>query len=136
MAVCIKTGNIVWIHGPFVASTDDLSMFRFRLRDMLTIGEKVMGDRGYRGDSKVVTPYDAKNCLHKRAMAALRSRHETVNRRFKTFGALQQRFRHNPLKHHMFFRAAAVLIQLGHENGFSHHDVIGYVDPAFEDDWD
>ena len=69
-------------------------------------------------------------------MAALRGRHETVNRRFKTFGALQQRFRHSPDKHHMFFRAAAVLIQLGHSQGYSHYDVVGYVDPAFEEDWD
>ena len=136
IAVCIKTGDIVWIHGPFVASTADISMFRFLLKGMLAAGEKVMADRGYDGDLKTMTPYDAKSCHHKRAMAALRARHETVNRRFKTFGALQKRFRHNPQKHHMFFRAAAVLIQLGHSNGYSHYDVVGYVDPAFEEDWE
>ena len=135
MAVCIKTGDIVWINGPFVASTHDITMFRSRLKDMLAAGEKAMGDRGYAGDQKAITPYEAKSCHHRRAMAALRARHETVNRRFKTFGALEQRFRHSPHKHHMFFRAAAVLIQLGHNNGYSHYDVVGYVDPAFEEDW-
>lgn len=136
MAVCIKTGDIVWIHGPFVASTHDITMFRFRLKGMLAAGEKAMGDRGYAGDLKTITPNDATSCHHKRSMSALRGRHETVNRRFKTFGALQQRFRHDVNKHHLFFRAAAVLIQLGHSNGYSHYDVVGYVDPAFEEDWD
>jgi hypothetical protein len=136
MAVCIKTGDIVWINGPFPAATPDISIFRFRLRDILAPGEKVIADRGYRGDSKVVTPYDYRSHQHKLAMGVLRARHETVNRRFKTFGALQQCFRHTPHKHHMFFRAAAVLIQIGHKNGYSHFHVVGYVDPKTEQDWE
>ena len=111
-------------------------MFWLRLRDMLTPGEKVMADRGYRGDTRAVTPYEAKSPFHKLCMATLRARHETVNRRFKTFGALKQRFRHPIHKHHLFFRAAAVLIQLGHSHGYSHFDVVGHVDPAFEKTWE
>jgi len=135
IAVCIKTGDIVWIHGPFPAATPDISMFRYKLKQMLLPHELVLSDRGYRGDFKCRTPHDAFNKQHKRAMAALRARHETVNRRFKTFSALNQCFRHEPNLHHMFFRSAAVLIQLGHQNGYSHYDVVGYVDPAFEAQW-
>lgn len=88
IAVCITTGDIVWIHGPFPAATPDITIFRFKLKDMLLPFEMVLADRGYRGNNKTLTPYMAKNSQHKRAMAVLRSRHEAVNRRFKTFKAL------------------------------------------------
>ena len=136
IAVCIKTGDIVWISGPFPAATHDLTIFRYKLADMLLPHELVMADRGYQGFwRKCLTPFQSQNSQHKRAMAALRARHETVNRRFKTFGALTHTFRHSPHLHHLFFRTAAVLIQIAHSNGYSHYDVVGYVDPAFEEDW-
>lgn len=134
VAVCIKTADIVWICGPFPAATSDVSIFRYKLKDMLAPFEKVMADRGYGGDDSCLTPYDASNCQHARAMASNRSRHETVNRRFKVFAALSQRFRHSPKKHHAFFRSAAVLVQLAHQRGYSHYDTTGYVDPAFDED--
>jgi hypothetical protein len=92
VAICIKTGDIVWIHGPFPAATHDLTIFQYKLKDLLLPFELAMTDRGYRGDGKCLTPYHAFNNQHKRAMAALRARHETVNRRFKTFGSLNQVF--------------------------------------------
>jgi len=126
----------VWIHGPFPASTHDLTIFRFRLKDKLLIGECALADRGCRGEQKCVTPYHARYCQHKRAMASLRGRHETVNRRFKMFGSMKQIFRHSPHEHHLFFRTCAVLTQLSHQIGYSHYDVVGYVDPATEAEWD
>ena len=135
VAVCIKTGDIVWIAGPFPAATHDLSIFRYRLKDLLSPHELVMTDRGYTGDPKCYTPYHARTAQHKRSMACLRGRHDTVNRRFKTFGGLTQTFRQSPHKHHLYFRTAAVLVQLAHQRGYSHYDVVGYVDPAFEEDW-
>ena len=135
VAVCIKTGDIVWICGPFPAATADISIYRYKLKDMLTAFEKVMADRGYAGDKSCLTPYDGINRQHLRSMAVLRSRHETVNRRFKVFGALKQCFRHSPTKHHAFFRSAVVLVQLAHQLGYSHFDTVGCVDPAFEEDW-
>jgi len=136
VAVCIKTGDIVWIHGPFPAATHDLSIFRYGLKAKLLPHELVLADRGHVGDKKCRTPRNALNCQHKRAMAALRARHETVNRRFKTFGSLQHAFRLNPNLHHTFFRSVAVLIQLSQQNGYSHYDVVGYIDPACEAEWD
>ena len=107
----------------------------YKLKQMLEPFEKVMTDRGYQGDDDCRTPCDGINCQHKRAMAALRSRHETVNRRFKCFQALKQCFRHDTRKHHAFFRSAVVLVQLAHQRGYSHYDAVGYVDPAYEADW-
>lgn len=135
IAVCIKTGDIVWINGPFPAGTHDLTIFRYKLKDMLLPMEHAMGDRGHRGYTKTITPCHARNCQHKRSMAVLRSRHEAVNRRFKTFKALDNRFRHDVNEHHIFFRSAAVLIQLGHQLGYSHFDVVGHVDPSYEAGW-
>ena len=136
VAVCIKTGDIVWINGPFPAATADISIFRYKLRQLLSPHELVLADRGYQGDKRCLTPYKALSCQHRRAMGALRGRHETVNRRFKTFAALSHTFRHSPQIHHIFFRSAAVLVQLAHQEGYSHYDVVGYVDPAFANEWD
>jgi len=136
IAACIKTDNIVWTHGPFPAACHDISTFRCRLRDMLLPMERVLCDRGYRGDAKCLTPHNARDAQHKRAVAACRGRHETANRRFKTFGSLKQMFRHEPDEHHLFFRAAAVMIQLAHQNGCCCYDVVGCVDPACEAEWD
>ena len=135
VAVAIKSGDIVWICGPFPGATNDITIFRYRLKNMLLPFEKVMGDRGYQGDEACHTPYNARNNQHARSMAVLRSRQETVNRRFKVFKALKHCFRHPTEKHHVFFRAAAVLVQMSHVNGYSHFDAVGYVDPAYEADW-
>ena len=135
VAVSIKTGDIVWICGPFPGATPDINIFRYKLKQLLLPFERVMADRGYQGDRSCRTPYNAMNCQHARAMAVLRSRQETVNRRFKIFGALKQIFRHSVDKHHAFFRTSVVLTQLAHQRGYSHYDAVGYVDPAFEADW-
>ena len=47
----------------------------------------------------------------------IRTRHETVNARFKSFGILKQTYRHNLINHGNIFRAVAVLTQLAIENG-------------------
>ena len=41
-----------------------------------------------------------------------RARHETLNARFKKFGALRQRFRHDPAKHGLVMGAVANICQL------------------------
>ena len=73
--------------------------------------EKVEADNGYSGE-KVSRPNDYATKEEKRAKDLARARHETINRRFKQFGALQQQFRHPLKKHQMVFRAVAVITQL------------------------
>lgn len=47
----------------------------------------------------------------------VRARHETANRRFKIFGILSQRYRHDLSDHGYFLRGVAVLTQLSIEEG-------------------
>jgi hypothetical protein len=55
--------------------------------------------------------------------ARVRSRHETVNKRFKHFGCMNKRFRHNLNKHSACFRAVAVITQIAFELGEPLFDV-------------
>jgi hypothetical protein len=85
---------------------------------MLSHGEMVEADRGYRGElSKVRTPNDYVSQTDKKAKKRARARHETVNKRLKQFTCLKQRFRHDLQKHRLVFAAAAVCTQLSIENG-------------------
>ena len=128
----IKTGDVCWFNGPFPCGMMcDLRIFRLTSKTCLRAEEKVVADKGYRGDSKVVTPLDAKNNDHRRAMSLGRARHETVNRRIKQWGALQQIWRHDNEKHAFSFRAVITIVQLEIENGRPLFQFIGYQDPLF-----
>ncbi len=61
--VCsIATGDIVAFNGPFAPRPNpDITIFRHRLRGMLGPGEMTICDKGYKGDTKCCTPYEAKN---------------------------------------------------------------------------
>ncbi len=62
-------------------------------------------------DPRVVTPPgdEDPNC---KVYADLRARHETVNRRFKQFAVLSNRFRHDKSSHSFCFHAIANVTQL------------------------
>lgn len=118
VGVCIGTGDIVAFNGPFMPGVNqDISIFRYKMKNMLEPEEKVVADKGYRGDLKVLTPLDARDLLHKRAMSLARVRHETVNRRFKQWSILSQRYRHSLNQHSMVFRSILVLTQLSFNTG-------------------
>jgi hypothetical protein len=84
--------------------------------------ERVEADDGYSGEDpgKIKS---AGSALHnptehrKLERQRVRSRHETVNKRFKQFKCIQSRFRHNVKHHGDCFYAVAVLTQLMIENG-------------------
>jgi hypothetical protein len=59
VAVCIKTGHIVWTNGPFIASTNDGTIFRFHgfIGDAITVDEGVEVDSGYLGDNRFMQPH-------------------------------------------------------------------------------
>jgi hypothetical protein len=114
VGVCIRTGLIVWIHGPFPCGRwPDLKIFRYGLKKMLTPGEKVQADGGYRGEPNfVVTPTGEKDLGQQ-----VRGRQETVNRRFKHWNILHRVFRHVLSKHQSAFNSVAVITELELENG-------------------
>ena len=121
IAICIRTGSIVWINGPFPAGHyTDLVIFRLKLLSWLEAGEKVEADHGYDGEECFIQtpkcfndnrPIAAQQ--HKRA----RARHEVVNRHFKHFKILQECYRHCLDDHRHVFRAVAVITQIGMEYG-------------------
>ena len=117
VGIAISTGDIVWFNGPFHASVNDRTIFRSKLKKLLSTGEKVIADRGYEGDSRAITPNDGKDYVHKRSMRKIRARHETVNARFKNWGCLDQTYRHDVKKHHMIFRAVVTLVQVNISTG-------------------
>lgn len=129
VGVCIRSGNIVWLHGPFPCGEwPDIKIFRHALIDQLSEGERVEADDGYVGESprhiKIPDALDSKE--KNRMRATVRMRHETVNRRFKQFGALKQTFRHDLIFQSAFVRAVVVITQLAFQNG----------EPVFDVDYD
>ena len=74
--------------------------------------EKVVADRGYKGDPRVVNPNDFDSDYHKKQMSNIRARHETVNGRIKKWECMSARFRNDRDKHHFVFRAVVVIEQL------------------------
>lgn len=109
----IRTGDIVWANGPFPCGTyPDRKIARDKgLEKSLDEGEKYVADGGYRGGTKSVTPNGLNN-NEQRMQQLVRSRHETVNARFKHFGALERVFRHKPHKHGVVFGAIVNITQI------------------------
>lgn len=118
VGICIQTGDIVWVNGPFKCGRwNDLCIFRNDLKQLLLPNELVEADNGYRGDRKVRTAKMAKCYKEYRKKKEARARHETVNGRFKNWGVLNQVFRHSLNLHHSIFMAIATLTQLCFEHG-------------------
>jgi len=89
------------------------------LAGMLEKGERVEADMGYRGSAPqhVICPGLYMNPDMKAISARVRSRQETVNKRFKQWNILVAAYRHDILDHQMVFGAIAALTQLSFEHG-------------------
>jgi hypothetical protein len=124
IAICIKTGHIVWIHGPFPCGDwPDVKIFRHCLKHYLGKNERVEADDGYIGDDPklVKTPRGIRYQESDKKMNArndARARHETANNLIKHFHILSGVFHHDVEKHSACFRACAVLTQLSLELGY------------------
>jgi len=118
VGVCIQTGDICWINGPFKCGRwSDLSIFRRNLKGLLLPGEMVECDGGYRGDPACQHKHIIMNPSDSRAKSAARARHETVNGDIKSFGCLRQVWRHDRHLHKYAFASCAVLTQLSYNLG-------------------
>jgi hypothetical protein len=134
VAVCIRTGDIVWVNGPFQPGAwPDVKIFRLDLAHMLLPDERVEADLGYIGEcpGRVKTHIRGQVPDELDMRAAVAARHETCNERFKRLEILNAVFRVKGEslmdKHFIVFHAAAVLIQLEIENGSPLYSV-DYVD--------
>ena len=123
LAVCIRTGDLVWIHGPFPCGDwPDINIFRDAIKGHLLPGECVEADDGYKADDPSVVrapsaPRYMEDTHWRNKRSKVRKRHETVNQRIKQYNVLTHRFRHGLEKHSMCFRACAVLTQLSFDFG-------------------
>lgn len=123
VGVCIRTGYIVWVRGPYPCGDwNDITIFRQGMKYALDENERVEADDGYTGEDPALikTPGGVRFMedmwwLKKRSK--VRQRGETANHRLKTFKVLCHRFHHDLDKHSMCFRAAAVFTQLSFEVG-------------------
>eukprot|EP00536_Pseudo-nitzschia_multiseries_P013950 jgi/Psemu1/36962/gm1.36962_g len=124
VGVCLKTGWIVWINGPFVGSANDATIFKEGLSTLLHDDEGVEVDRGYKGDDKMKLPDMGMISKQRKMKAKARAQHETVNGRLKIFNVLTTHFQHMKpnrqgmmQKHGMCFNAVAVITQLKFASG-------------------
>jgi len=114
IGVCIQTGWICWVNGPFpCGSWPDIQISQDSLVYELLPDKFVLADRGY-GGAYHLTPNNTghNNRLEKKMMGAARARHESINRLFKVYGCLKQKWRHQLTKHHNTFWAIANITQL------------------------
>jgi len=116
VGICMKTGWIVWINGPFMCGAwNDLRIARDSLHGYLLPGEQYVADGGYR-NPYARTPNGLNND-EQRMYALARARHETVNWRFKVFKCMQDEWRHSHVKHGQAFRAVAIITQMAIAEG-------------------
>ena len=113
--MCIQTGLIVWINGPFaVGKYNDITIFRSKMIYELLDWEMVEVDQGYVGQlNKIHMKYElgvSENQFEAKARA--RARGEMMNGRFKNFHILMDRYRHKISMHSCVFHAVAVLTQI------------------------
>ena len=116
VGLCILTGYICWWNGPYVPGKwNDLSIFRDSLVSMLEPGEQCEMDRGCQGSTPTyikcpgVLEADPNTV---EIQQQVRSRQETVNKRFKNRAILSTPYCHDLLEHRTVFGAIVILTQL------------------------
>ena len=111
----ILRGVISWIHGPFAAGRwTDTNIFCDGLMRYLGQNERVEANNGYIGKApgNVKCPASFIDPFENEGMQSrVRSRHETVNKRFKRWGVLNQIYRHSIDDHAYIVWEMVVLTQ-------------------------
>jgi DDE superfamily endonuclease len=137
IAISIFDERVVWAAGPYPAGTNDITIFRHKLKDKILesqahsgVQHHAIGDKGYRGEREIVSVPSSHDKPEVRTFKARAlARHETFNARLKNFDCLEERFRHTghprrkevsgaEVKHQWCFNAILVICQLQIENGF------------------
>jgi hypothetical protein len=136
IAVCILSGDCVWVNGPYEAGLwNDIKIFRNALLTELDDGERVESDDGLRGVapqySKCPASIGSKPELEA-LQSLVRSRHETINKRFKQWSILKHIFRGDISQHGEYVSMISVITQLAIEHGEPLFQV-DYEDPNFHD---
>jgi len=119
VAISVFENKVVWVNGPFQASTHDITVFRNHgLANKIPPGKRCIGDKGYRGEpNKVSVPSSFDTEPVRRLKGRARARQESFNSRLKQFECLYGTFRHDLSKHKTCFEAVCVICQFQMENG-------------------
>ena len=130
-----SSGDVVWINGPFPCGDwPDINIFRSSLISHLEHGERVEADDGYVGDHPLYVKFPAGFANPKSnefMQTRVRSRQETVNKKFKHFEILKVIFRNDLELHGEAFRAIAVVTQITINQGEKLF-ACGYRDPPYD----
>ena len=141
---CLATREprIVWISGPHIPSTHDISVFRGGTTDnpedwdedalyfQLEEDELCIGDSGYAGEpGKLVVAKDEHPPELRYFIARAKNRQETFHTRLKSFNILGHRFCHGSNTddtmrlHKIAVYAVSTIIQYDYENGHPPFDI-------------
>jgi hypothetical protein len=127
VGLCIQTGWIVWVHGPYpCGSHPDLKIARMGVFTQLNEGEMVVADGGYRDGRVFADTPTGMNNADQRMKSIVRARHETVNGRIKNFRILKDIYRSNLDDHGLVFKACAVIIQIAIQTDEPLFEVVYY----------
>jgi hypothetical protein len=118
IALCIKTGKIVWWNGPYLpGEMNDNMIFEDGLRAMLGPDERAEADAGYSGSAPHWTRVpDTEGPAHRAKAGKVRMRQETCNKRLKAFKIMSTRYRHDMARHQVYFGAILAILQLSFED--------------------
>jgi hypothetical protein len=135
VALCILTGDIVWINRPFACgkNPDDITIFWKSLMTYLEDDERVEADNGYLGKHPryVKCPKGFTNPEETEFMQQrVRNRQETINKQFKDWGILRQRYWHKIEDHGEPTHAVVMLNQIAINNDEKLFST-GYRDPPY-----
>ena len=120
-------GRPIWVNGPFKAGNNDTQIYNERgLKAKVPVGKYLLGDLGYQGAGKVITANPYKSYSAKAFKRKHRARIEHYNGRLKSFGILNQTFRHKGgncngsrfEKQKIVMRAVNVIVVIQLDNGF------------------
>ena len=121
VGMCILTGKLVWINGPFECGIwPVIKIFRSALMLELEDGERVEADDRYLGKAPqhIKCPKSFCNTAETtRMQSRICMRQESVNKRFKQFGILKQViYCHDLSDHGDLFREIAVITEIAIEH--------------------
>ena len=116
IGLSIYDSHVVWISGPYRASTHDLTIYQQPqgLKSKIPPGKRVIADRGYAGEDTAgsFTTLAIRNEFDSAQVRAfkrrVRGRHESFNARLKNYKILSERFRHGVDRHASVFHAVCV----------------------------
>jgi hypothetical protein len=117
IAVEIESGEICWAAGGEPGSMADITLCRkYQIGSHLLPGEGILADKGYIGETYLRTPIKAPQTnaakVVNHVIGTLREIVEHVFDRFKLFGCLSQRWRHDLQLHPLVFFVIAEIVNL------------------------